>query len=419
MKVLLFIVLILTSQAWSMVLTWDQCVKEALENNPEIKASRAQSESTRHLEKVAGSGLLPQLSATLGYSRATASAADPAQPYSDWGDWHTGTIKLTQNLFNGFQDIEKLRAARSATRASLASLQILKAQISLNLKTAFQGLVYAKAFEKLTQDIVKRRQENLKIVQLRFQSGRENKGSVLLSQANLDQANLDVLQAKHLREVAASQLRKALGFDESKPLDISGVVPVANWNGNEPDFESLAQKSPAYLQAELQAEGKDHEMLAAKGPFYPQLSLTGEYGSVGPTFYPSIPHWSFGVNLTYSLFNGLKDSGQYRSAAEAKGQFENQRINAIRNTVVTLRKTYSDLTESIEKVNVDRAFREAAVIRSEIARKKYNNGLLSFEEWDIIETDLITREKNYLQSSRDRVVNEANFENAEGSGAIP
>jgi outer membrane protein TolC len=57
--------------------------------------------------------------------------------------------------------------------------------------------------------------------------------------------------------------------------------------------------------------------------------------------------------------------------------------------------------------------------RADIARTKYNNGLMTFENWDIIENDLIQRQKSFLQGQRDRVVAEAAWEQAQGKGVIP
>jgi hypothetical protein len=45
--------------------------------------------------------------------------------------------------------------------------------------------------------------------------------------------------------------------------------------------------------------------------------------------------------------------------------------------------------EAVEKTKVDNSFWEAASTRARIARQKYNNGLLTFEDWDVIENDLI------------------------------
>ena len=74
--------------------------------------------------------------------------------------------------------------------------------------------------------------------------------------------------------------------------------------------------------------------------------------------------------------------------------------------------------ESIEKLKVDQSFLEAALKRSEIARSKYNNGLMTFEDWDLIENDLIARETAVLQSQKDRATAEAAWQQAQGQGVF-
>ncbi|MDH3513536.1 MAG: TolC family protein, partial [Gammaproteobacteria bacterium] len=93
--------------------------------------------------------------------------------------------------------------------------------------------------------------------------------------------------------------------------------------------------------------------------------------------------------------------------------------NVERQLLVRLKQAHAGYVESVEKLKVDQAFLEAAVTRAEIARSRYNNGLMSFEDWDRIENDLIQRQKTFLQSQRDRVTAEAAWEQAQGKGVIP
>ena len=51
-------------------------------------------------------------------------------------------------------------------------------------------------------------------------------------------------------------------------------------------------------------------------------------------------------------------------------------------------------------------------------RHKYNIGLLDFENWDIIENELINYQKQELLSVRDSVNAEANWEQAIGQSAF-
>ena len=65
------------------------------------------------------------------------------------------------------------------------------------------------------------------------------------------------------------------------------------------------------------------------------------------------------------------------------------------------------------------SFAEAAVIREKVARQKYNNGLQTFGDWDLIENDLITRQKTLLATQRDRTTAEAAWEQSQGKGSLP
>ena len=76
------------------------------------------------------------------------------------------------------------------------------------------------------------------------------------------------------------------------------------------------------------------------------------------------------------------------------------------------------MQEAVQRLEVDRAFVEAALAREKIAKEKYNNGLLSFEDWDIIENDLISRQKALLLSEKNRVTAEAAWEKSRGVGVF-
>lgn len=409
----------LAHPAGARVLKWQDCVNLAIQKNPDLKADQAALQSTQAKEGAAFSGFWPQLNASAGYNRFTPSTYDPNQDQSGSLNSYSTTFKVSQNLFNGMQDLEKWHQAQSSTKASRAALQSTKASVSYNLKSAVEGLVYAKAFEKLTADIIRRRQENLRIVELRFQGGRENKGSVLLSRANLNQAKFDDFQARNLKEVAKTQLRKELGIDGDEDVDISDAIPLNGAVKSVPNFQSLVEQTPTYQKAAAQAEAAGHGVNAARGTFFPTLDLTGEYGTTAAYVYPNIQHWIVGVNFNLNVLNGGKDYSNLQSAAYTQAQNESQTSSAHFQGVVTLRQSYNNLVEAIEKLKVDESFRVAAIARAEIARRKYNNGLLSFEDWDIIENDLISREKNYLSSLQARVTAEAAWEKDQGTGAIP
>ena len=78
------------------------------------------------------------------------------------------------------------------------------------------------------------------------------------------------------------------------------------------------------------------------------------------------------------------------------------------------KQSFNNFIEVTEKLKVDESFLLAALTRADIARRKYNNGLITFDDWDVIENDLISRQKTALQSQKDRDLAEANWQLTKG-----
>ena len=405
-------------------LTWDAALARAAAANAELAAARAEVRASEYQEAVARGAFLPTLSANVGYDRndgrALGTGATGAGTLAGGGDSYSATLSATHNIFAGGADTAKSERARAQTRLARARMQAVKAKISYELKTAFHGLVFAQAYEQLTQEIVRRRVGNLRLVELRFDGGRENKGSVLLSQAYRQQALYDQLQARNATRIARAQLAKLLRADTTVEYAAAdGGVPVQTPAPELPDFRTLAQTTPDFVQAAARAEVADADVTVAHAPMLPNLSVSGARGRYGEDFFPDgDERWSVGVNLSLSLFSGGRDYYGVRGARATQYAAGETRENVLRETVARLEQAYASYREAVAKLDMDASFHEAALVRAEIARRKYNNGLLSFEDWDLIENDLIARQKVILQSRRDRISAEAAWEQAQGKGAI-
>ncbi|MBI3778008.1 MAG: TolC family protein [Gammaproteobacteria bacterium] len=409
--------LVLALSAWAeaaTVLNWEACVEEAAANNPDLRAARASLEAAGFSAEGAYSGYLPQLSAGAAYTDTSGSAA--ATTTSD--TTYSTTVSLSQNLFAGFQDRAKVAQGAANRDAAAAGLAVAKAKLSQDLKSAFVGLRYAQDNVSLTENIARRREENLRLVELRFESGNENKGSYLLTKASLAQARYDNLQAQQDLVSAQAQLDRVLGRGGTEGLEVRGDIPLTE-PGKAPDFRQLAREVPDYQQAAAQQKSAAAGVTLARSGLYPSLNLSGSVGRVGDNWALDDTRRSVGLNLNIPLYSGGKDYYATKSAVSSLEAAASNTDSSEHQLLVRLKQTYASYVESAEKLKVDRAFLDAAMARADIARAKYNNGLMTFENWDIIENDLIQRQKSFLQSQRDRVVAEAAWDQAQGKGVIP
>ncbi len=404
------------------VLTWEDCVQEASQKNLDLQAARGNLRSSEYLAHAAMSGYFPQITASLSASREHVSGlSEQSLDTTSWGTSSTSysaSIAGSQNLFSGLQDWARWHQAEANAQASQATLDTVRAKAGFDLKSAYAGLLYAQDSVALARDIIRRREENYNLVRLRFESGNENKGSLLLSKAYLNDARLGALQAEDAIRVAQSQLAKVLGRDRSEDLRVTGTVPV-NPPPRDPAIIELVQRTPDHRQAVALERSAEEGVTLARGQFFPSLALVGSIGRQGDTFFPTTDVWSVGVTLSYPLFSGGRDYYSTKSALEILTAASSNRASVDNQVRTQLVQALTGFIEAVERLKVDQSYLEAATVREEIGRSKYNNGLLSFENWDIIENDLIARQKNVLQSTRDRTISEASWEQAQGTGAIP
>jgi len=396
------------------VLTWEAAVQEAAARNAELRAAQASLSSSEELVRAARSGFFPQVSAGVTYTEVEGSAVSTTTSTSGYN----AAVSATQNLFAGFQDSARVEQAEANRAAAEASLAIVRARLSLDLKVAYAGMLYAQENVALTERIVRRLEENVRLVELRFEGGRENKGALLLTRANLAQARYEYLQARQALLAAQAQLARVLGRSEIHDFSVAPALPHVD-PGAPPDFEQLLPAVPDYRLLVEQEKAAAAGLRLARAGFYPSVNVGGSLARDGADWFPEDDRRTITASLTVPLFSGGRDYYGTRASAATLTASGANKENAERLARLRLRQTYNAYVEAAEKLKVDAAFVEAAETRAAIARSKYNNGLMTFEDWDRIETDLIQRYKAALVGRRDRVSAEAAWEQAQGRGAIP
>lgn len=393
-------------------LSWDACVQELAANNAELRAAQLNVSAARERVLAARSGFFPQVSAGVSHSDTESSTIATTTP------GYSASVTATQNLFAGFEDSARVEQAEGNRAVAEANLAAVRARLSQELKSAYAGLLYAQDNVVLTTKIVQRTEENLRLVELRFEGGRENRGSFLLTRASLSQARYDQLQARQALVTARTQLARVLGRREPGELKAGGLVPVTE-PVEPPDFTALAREVPDYRLVSAQEDVATADVRLARAGFYPSVNLTGTVAREGSDWFPEDDRRTVVTSVTVPLFSGGRDYYTTRAAGESLTAAGANKDNVERQALVQLRQGWARYVESVEKLKVDADFVEAANTRATIARSKYNNGLMSFEDWDRIENDLILRNKAFLFSQRERVLAEAAWEQAQGKGVIP
>ncbi len=390
--------------------SWQRCVDTVKQNNADLLAGTDNVKSAEQTLRATYMDYLPAFETEYNLGRTTAAGVNT--------DGSNAVIQASETFFNGFKTVYTLKQNEATIRSTKAALKTTRATVSAELVTAYEGFLYAKAFKKLTESIIDRREENLRLVTLRFESGGENKGSVLLSGANLEQARFDDLQAANATALAQRQLAKVMGIDDHASFEIDEPVPIRDPE-SAPDIQAMALDTPDYESASANVDTTRATIDVARATFYPALSFTAGLGKNGNDGIPLDNNTSFyGIQAKIDWFSPFGTYFKQRSATTAYHSAENTRQSTARYLLVKLETAYQAYIEGVSRFKVATAFKEAADVRAEIARAKYKNGLITFDDWDIIENGLIDREKNFVSSERDRINAESSWYQAQGKGVL-
>jgi len=387
--------------------SWRDCVEEANKNHPDIVSARERINQSGAIEDSAASPLSPQVGLDVGITPLGESSSGTSEHYS-YG------LSGSQLLYDGSKTTNQVNEARQNSASSQFSYLVTSSNVRLRLHNAFVDLLKEQELLKITSDIAVRRHDSLELIRLRYEAGREHKGALLTAEANLAQAEADVLQARRSIDLAQGRLNKELGRTQFVPVQIEGNFEVSDTQPEQPDFGQLAVTTPFLLELTARKEGAAYSLLSAKADYFPKVFAKADVGRSESTWPPGNASWSAGVTVSLPLFDGESRRASVKQAESVLAQALADERSGRDSVILTLHETWVRLQDAMANVDVQRKFLESAVARARISEAQYSNGLISFDNWIIIEDTLVRAEKNFLEAQVSALIAGADWVQAKG-----
>jgi outer membrane protein len=386
-----------------MALDWSTALKLAQQNNPELRSASKQAEAAQWSLYRSYSSFLPQLSANASTGQSTSGTPAATANSSSYG------LSVSQNIFSGLSNYYSAQSARASYDYYQAALQKAEADVFYQLRQSFVDLALADENVTLYKQIFERRKNNSDLIELRYDSGREDKGALLRTQADQADAAASVTAAERAQALAGLKLSQLISAEAAKAEGDLTANRVAA-----PDYGKLLAAAPANTMNLKQLERSEIALRQTIGEFLPSVSLSGSYRKSGTDWPPTSASNSWSLSLSYSLFPGganIADRVIYAAEYDkAKQDFQNA-SNELR---YSLQSAYQTLLDALEAEKTAKLSLDAASLRAEIARTKYINGLVSYDEWDRIENDYISAQRNLLSRKKSALYAEAAWFNSYG-----
>ncbi|MFO7871411.1 MAG: TolC family protein [Kiritimatiellia bacterium] len=371
-------------------LTWNDCVREAIGNHPDLVSTRAETEQAEAAEDSARAALLPQVDAGASARKSGAEGSN-SESYSY-------DVSAGQLIYDGGKTANSVREAKEGERSARLKEKVVSSEVRLRLRNAFVDLLNAKELVKITGQIARRRARNLKLVELRYEAGKEHKGSLLTAEAQAAEAEKEKRQAARKHDLTQVTLAKELGRAEPTGLVVKGQLKARDEEAEKPDFRKLAEENPIIARIASARAVAEYRLRSAKADYAPTVRLSAGAGRSSDEWPPDSDSWNVGLSLSLPLFEGGSRSAELRRRRAGVTAAEAAEKGTMLSVVETLAETWAAYRDAIDSTSVRKKFLEAARERARIAEAQYSSGLISFNNWIIIEDNLVNVEKAWLQT---------------------
>jgi len=376
-------------------------LKKGLEKNSALFAASKALEQSRLEYKSAALEFLPSLSGSASWSDTSNSE-----------DSYSMGLSASMPLFRGFSTRADYSRKYFNYKAKEAAYRNTKREAVYNLKMAYAGVLKSSETVALNVQFAERRKNNMELVKLRYEAGREDIGASLRADADYLEAVYELSSAKHAAEMAELELARVMGEENLGGASLEGALessfPAAK-------SSAVAQKEasvylaadPEYLQASYEYDAVRESEKSVKGNFYPDLSLSARVGRNGESFPLDAATWSAGMSLSYPFLSSGKDVLGARIARSASTASEEKLRDTRRRILWDIKEARFAMIDAAENLEVRKKYFAAASERARIAKEKYLNGLMSYEDWDAIEKEMINMRKSVLAAVYGRFSAEA------------
>lgn len=365
-QTILILFLIFIGESFSQqLLSLQDAVKIALENNFSINIAKNKSIIADNDANIGNAGFLPNLDATGSYSK---SQSDTKQEYFDGRTIdRTGAkstnlsagISLNWTVFDGFEMFGNLDLLKELNRIGKASY---KSEIENNVADVIDNyfnLIREKQVLDVIKETIRISEERVRIAESKKDVGSGSKFDLRQAQVDLNEDRSTLLKEELTYEQLKVMLNQLLGRDVNTDFDVEDTI-IVNENLNYDELKNSAlQKNSELFIAERNLELAEINISLARSELYPRISLSGGYNYLnsesGAGFIKTNKNYSlnYGVTASLNLFNGLNTR---RKIENALVESDNSRLNyeMIKNSIeANLLNVYKKYLNSIKLIKLE------------------------------------------------------------------
>lgn len=337
-----------------------QAYKEALKHDPAYRMNFYESEAGKESRVIGRSALLPRINGSYSYTRNRTDLTQvignrEVVSHPDYTG-RSGVIQLRQPLFS-WDAYARYRQGIAQAGESAARFEHSKDAVALRVVGAYVDVLYANDQLNLVRAQREAFREHMQVNNRLFEKGEGTKTDMLETQARLDLAEAQVLEAEDALMAARNTLEGVIGMqvDRLEPLSADFKVDTAGAASFEEWSKIALENNPDLQAARLAIEVAQQEVNKARAAHTPSIDLVASYSKNDSesltTRGQDTLNRAVGVQLNVPLYSGGQVSAVARQAVAGRERAKADLDRRISLVMVELRKAHSIVLSSVSRVD--------------------------------------------------------------------
>ena len=389
------------------LLTIEDAVKIALDNNFEIKIASNNLQISENNNTIGNAGMLPIAKASVvdnnsiqntsqtrqdGTSIALDNAKNNNLNYGVGLDW---TVFDGLRMFARAEQLEELKKLGENELKRTVLLKI--GQVNLN----YYDLVQQQQQLTAIDSSISISKERLQLAQNRFSIGKASKLEVLNAQVDLNTDQVALLRQKETYQNTKILLNQILARDANTPFTVVGALKV-NAQLKYDELLNLSQKQNPALQAQIiNNRIAELQLKQVKGNRYPILTLNSGYNfadsksSLGFTSQANSKGLNYGFTASMTIFDGFN---QNRNEKNAKIEVDNALISLEQQNqflIAQLAINYQTYLTNIDLISLEANNEAIARQNLDITMDKFKIGTITTLEFRTAQLNHVNAKLRY------------------------
>lgn len=410
-------------------LTLDEALQLALKQNPAVTEFKERQKAAKEQVGVSRAALLPQasFSGTYFYGNAFSRSArgqtavalpggvsTPISVGKEVTSYEVYRFSVNQLVYDFGKTTGRVAGSQAGYKQAGEDYANIRQQVALDTRTAYFEYLAARRAIKVAEENVRQNQELLKQAKSFYDVGLRAKIDVTKAEANLANAEAELIRAKNLADVSRVALMTVLGLKTWPYTEVEDVLEVAPKAISLKDLktQALAQR-PEIRRNLYQQEGDKANLQVARAGYFPSFSAFAAYGWEGAKKALE-DDWWVGAGVTFPLFEGLST---YHSVRQAKAQLRSTEASGEGLALTVLKEveqSYLDVLSAWEVIKARAKAREAAAENLRLAWGRYRAGVGDIIEVTDAQVQYARADLDYVQALFNYRVFEARLDKAIG-----